>query len=392
MAGLYFHIPFCASRCIYCGFYSTLTPRAEKATTMDLYVDALCKEVVMEKKYIFDDKSDTTERLETIYFGGGTPSQLHACHIEKIFSCIEENYADRIVNYDDMEITFECNPDDVTSEFAENLKHLPINRISMGAQTFSDERLKFLRRRHKASDVKTAISRLRNAGIENISIDLMFGFPNESLDEWKLDIDKAIALDVEHLSAYSLMYEEGTPLYQLLLKGKAKDMDEELYRTMYDTLIDRLALANYEQYEISNFAKLTHTDISSFRSRHNSAYWANKRYLGIGASAHSYNLSTRRWNIDNMQEYINGITNNRPIYEMETIDADTHYDDMVTTALRTKSGIALTALPSPYKEHIAKASAPLISQGLLAITDNHLHLTRHGIYVSDFVMSELMYV
>lgn len=392
MAGLYFHIPFCASRCIYCGFYSTLTPRAEKATTMDLYVDALCKEVVMEKKYIFDDKSDAADRLETIYFGGGTPSQLNAFHIEKIFSCIAENYADRIANYDEMEITFECNPDDVTSEFAENLRHLPINRISMGAQTFSDERLKFLRRRHKAADVKTAISRLRNAGIENISIDLMFGFPNESLDEWKLDIDKAIALDVEHLSAYSLMYEEGTPLYQLLLKGKAKDMDEELYRTMYDTLIDRLALANYEQYEISNFAKLTHTDISSFRSRHNSAYWANKPYLGIGASAHSYNLSTRRWNIDNLQEYINGITNNRPIYEVETIDADTHYDDMVTTALRTKSGIDLTALPSPYKEHITKASAPLISQGLLAITDNHLHLTRNGIYVSDFVMSELMYV
>ena len=169
-------------------------------------------------------------------------------------------------------------------------------------------------------------------------------------------------------------------------------MDEELYRTMYDTLIDRLALANYEQYEISNFAKLAHTAVSPFRSRHNSAYWANKPYLGIGASAHSYNLSTRRWNIDNLQEYIDGITNNRPIYEVENIDANTHYDDMVTTALRTKNGIDLSTLPSPYKEHIAKASAPLVSQGLLAITDNHLHLTRHGIYVSDFVMSELMYV
>lgn len=392
MAGLYFHIPFCASRCIYCGFYSTITPHAEKANTMGLYVDALCKEAITEKNYLFGEYSNTAERIETIYFGGGTPSQLNAFHIEKIFSCIEENYADRIVNYDDMEITFECNPDDVTSEFAENLRHLPINRISMGAQTFSDERLKFLRRRHKAADVKTAISRLRNAGIENISIDLMFGFPNESLDEWKLDIDKAIALDVEHLSAYSLMYEEGTPLYQLLKKGLVKDMDEELYRSMYDSLIERLALANYEQYEISNFAKLTHSAASPFRSRHNSAYWSNKPYLGIGASAHSYNLSTRRWNVDNLQKYIDGITNNRPVYEVELIDANTHYDDIVTTALRTRSGIDLSALSSPYKEHIAKASAPLISQGLLAITDNHLHLTRNGIYVSDFVMSELMYV
>lgn len=392
MAGLYFHIPFCASRCIYCGFYSTITPHAEKANTMDLYVDALCKEAVTEKNYLFEEYSNTAERIETIYFGGGTPSQLQACHIEKIFRCIADNYADRMLNYSDMEISLECNPDDITPEFAENLRHLPINRISMGAQTFSDERLKFLRRRHKASDVRTAIERLRRVGIENISIDLMFGFPNETIEQWQLDIDKAIALNVEHISAYSLMYEEGTPLYQLLQKGLVKDMDEELYRSMYDSLIERLAIAKYEQYEISNFAKLTYSAASPFRSRHNSAYWSNKPYLGIGASAHSYNLSTRRWNIDNLQEYIDGITNNRPVYEVEPIDANTHYDDIVTTALRTRSGIDLSALSSPYKEHIAKASAPLVSQGLLAITNNHLHLTRNGIYVSDFVMSELMYV
>lgn len=392
MAGLYFHIPFCASRCIYCGFYSTITPHAEKANTMDLYVDALCKEAITEKNYLFGEYYNTAERIETIYFGGGTPSQLQACHIEKIFRCIADNYADRMLNYSDMEISLECNPDDITPEFAENLRHLPINRISMGAQTFSDERLKFLRRRHKASDVRTAIERLRRVGIENISIDLMFGFPNETIEQWQLDIDKAIALNVEHISAYSLMYEEGTPLYQLLQKGLVKDMDEELYRSMYDSLIERLAIAKYEQYEISNFAKLTYSAASPFRSRHNSAYWSNKPYLGIGASAHSYNLSTRRWNIDNLQEYIDSITNNRPVYEVEPIDANTHYDDIVTTALRTRSGIDLSALSSPYKEHIAKASAPLVSQGLLAITNNHLHLTRNGIYVSDFVMSELMYV
>lgn len=392
MAGLYFHIPFCASRCIYCGFYSTITPHAEKANTMDLYVDALCKEAITEKNYLFEEYSNTAERIETIYFGGGTPSQLQACHIEKIFGCIADNYADRMLNYSDMEISLECNPDDITPEFAENLRHLPINRISMGAQTFSDERLKFLRRRHKASDVRTAIERLRRVGIENISIDLMFGFPNETIEQWQRDIDKAIALNVEHISAYSLMYEEGTPLYQLLKKGLVKDMDEELYRSMYDTLIERLAIAKYEQYEISNFAKLTYSAASPFRSLHNSAYWSNKPYLGIGASAHSYNHSTRRWNIDNLQEYIDGITNNRPVYEVEPIDANTHYDDIVTTALRTRSGIDLSALSSPYKEHIAKASAPLVSQGLLAITNNHLHLTRNGIYVSDFVMSELMYV
>ena len=166
MAGLYIHIPFCASRCIYCGFYSTLTPRAEKAAAVDLYVDALCKEAATQRHYIFGEKSNPAERLETIYFGGGTPSQLHARHIEKIFRCIAENYADRMANYADMEITLECNPDDITPEYADNLRHLPINRISMGAQTFSDERLKFLRRRHKAADMQTAIDRLHHAGIE----------------------------------------------------------------------------------------------------------------------------------------------------------------------------------------------------------------------------------
>lgn len=388
MASLYIHIPFCASRCIYCGFYSTLTPKT-RTETIDRYVVAVCKELVEQKNFVFQDNNET---LETIYFGGGTPSQLAPQHIEKIFQTIEDNYSDKMEKLADMEISFECNPDDVTEEFAENMRHFPINRISMGAQTFSETRLNFLRRRHKANDVKMAIDRLHRADIHNISIDLMFGFPEETLQEWEDDIEKAIALNVEHLSAYSLMYEEGTPLYRLLEQGKVKDMDEELYRTMYDKLIDRLVAVHYEQYEISNFAKLINNGSSPYRSRHNSAYWANQSYIGVGASAHGYNHQQRRWNVDNLQKYMEGIENGTPIYEAESIDKPTHFNDTVTTALRTRKGIDLKNLEEPFKTHIIKASKLFIERGLLSLGNEHLHLTREGIYVSDAIMSELVWV
>lgn len=398
MAGLYIHVPFCASRCVYCGFYSILTPkpttRGKGKNIIDRYVDALCRELELRKEYIFNFNTNNEKdtKLQTIYFGGGTPSQLSFRHIEQIFKCIQTVYGNHITSFGDMEITFECNPDDITEEFANNLKHLPINRISMGAQTFSDERLKFLRRRHKANDVKTAISRLRNAGIRNISIDLMFGFPDETLEDWQEDVREALALSVEHISAYSLMYEEGTPLYRLLEEGKVKDMDDELYRTMYDALIDSLSAKGYEQYEISNFAKLTDGDTSAFRSKHNSSYWQNKPYLGIGASAHSYNLQTRQWNVSNLQKYIESIETGKLKQETEIIDADTHFNDLITTTLRTREGINISALSSQYKAHILHTAQPFIAQKLLVLDGNYLHFTRDGIYVSDNIMAELMYV
>ena len=205
----------------------------------------------------------SNETIETIYLGGGTPSQLNGSQLNQIFSAIRKNYT----LAENMEITMECNPDDVTGDFCETLKQLPINRISMGAQTFCNERLRFLHRRHNAGEVEEAVTRLRNIGIRNISIDLMFGFPEESLSQWMSDIRHAIQLDVEHISAYSLMYEEGTPLYHMLKQGKISEIDEETSRKMYETLIDQLTGAGYEHYEISNFAR------PGFRSRHNSSYW-----------------------------------------------------------------------------------------------------------------------
>lgn len=415
MSGLYIHIPFCASRCIYCGFYSTIPSKrkSESRSLEEQYVDALCHEMELRVEKNSDMAERETSGLSTIYLGGGTPSQLSFESLQKIFQTTEKLYHiglewdienNTCITATPIEITMECNPDDVTEEFAQSLRSLPINRISMGAQTFSDERLRFLHRRHTADEVGTAVERLRNANIKNISVDLMFGFPNETLEEWKDDIERLLALDIEHISAYSLMYEEGAPLYRLLQAGKVKEMDEELYRLMYDTLIDRLADAGYEQYEISNFAKLKHQSPKSnaqnsnakahspYRSQHNSSYWHNIPYVGLGASAHSYRNGKRSWNIADIKSYMNAIQEDRLPCEEETIDADTHYNDMIMTALRTYEGIELSTLSAKYRTYLTRHAMPLIQQGLLKEDNGWLHLTRNGIYVSDSVMSDLMKV
>ena len=415
MLGLYIHIPFCASRCIYCGFYSTVPAKKkdERLSVEERYVNAICHEMELRTEENSDMSGGRTSGLSTIYLGGGTPSQLSFESLQKIFQTIDKVYHiglewdienNTCTTATPIEVTMECNPDDITEEFAQNLRSLPINRISMGAQTFSDERLRFLHRRHTADEVETAVKRLRNANIGNISVDLMFGFPNETLEEWKEDIERLLALDIEHISAYSLMYEEGTPLYRLLQAGKVKDMDDELYRQMYDTLIDRLAEAGYEQYEISNFAKLKvqtskfkpqsskFKDKSPFRSQHNSSYWHNVPYIGIGASAHSYGNGKRSWNIADTKAYITAIEKDRLPCEEEIIDADTHYNDMIMTALRTCEGIELSMLSAEYRTYFMRLAKPLQEQGLLKEDDGWLHLTRDGIYVSDSVMSDLMKV
>ena len=415
MSGLYIHIPFCASRCIYCGFYSTVPAKKkdERLSVEERYVNAICHEMELRAEKNSDCSSGEKSDLSTIYLGGGTPSQLSFESLQKIFQTIDNVYHiglkwdtenNTCTTATPIEVTMECNPDDITEEFAQNLRSLPINRISMGAQTFSDERLRFLHRRHTADEVETAVKRLRNANIENISVDLMFGFPNETLEEWKEDIERLLALDIEHISAYSLMYEEGTPLYRLLQAGKVKDMDDELYRQMYDTLIDRLAEAGYEQYEISNFAKLKVQTSkfkvqssmfnvqSPYRSQHNSSYWHNVPYIGIGASAHSYGNGKRSWNIADTKAYITAIEEDRLPCEEEIIDADTHYNDMIMTALRTCEGIDLSTLSAEYQTYLMHLAKPLQQQGLLIEDNGWLHLTRDGIYVSDSVMSDLMKV
>lgn len=385
MAGLYIHIPFCKSRCIYCGFYSTTSLQLQ-----DRYVEALCREMEMRSKDGKKQRNDgERERISTIYLGGGTPSLLSEANLHRLFDAIGNTFS----LADLEETTIECNPDDITEDYASMLSRLPVNRVSMGAQTFSDDRLHFLHRRHTAEEVGRAVERLRNVGIENISIDLMFGFPGETLDDWQQDINAALCLDVEHISAYCLMYEEGTPLYRMA--NTLKPIDDETERLMYDTLIDRLSRADYEHYEISNFARVRKSHDakrSSLRSLHNSNYWNSTPYIGLGAAAHSFDIVSRQWNISNIHTYIESIEQGIVPCEREIIDADTRYNDLITTALRTREGIILSSLKEKYRHYLLDNAKSAIERGLLTIDDDRIHLTRQGLFVSDDVMSDLVWV
>lgn len=316
--------------------------------------------------------------FKTLYLGGGTPSVLSHDNLRRLL--------ETFVPLATSEVTIECNPDDMSEELAQLLVECGVNRVSMGVQTFSDERLRFLRRRHDSSQIRPAVEVLRKAGIGNISIDLMFGFPGETMAEWHKDFEKALTLGVEHISAYSLMYEDGTPLTRMLEAGTVSALDDETCRSMYYALIDRLAAAGYEQYEISNFCK------PGFRSRHNSDYWKpwSEYYLGLGAGAHSYDGVTRSWNVCDVEKYIVG----QESKDCEVLDDDMRYNDLITTALRTREGIDLNIvkdyLGEEYSSYLAQSARKEIENGRLAIEGSRISLTRQGLYVSNDVMSELI--
>ncbi|MBR7043495.1 MAG: radical SAM family heme chaperone HemW, partial [Prevotella sp.] len=329
----------------------------------------------------------------SVYLGGGTPSVLTEEQLCRIFESIERNYIyNNVYSLPSLqsgggpEITLECNPDDVTDEFCATLRQLPVNRISMGAQTFDDARLKFLRRRHSSRQIAEAVNKLRHAGIENISIDLMFGFPGETLEDWEKDIERALRLNVEHISAYALMYEEETALFELWKSGKIAKIDEELMRKMYYRLIDRLENAGFEHYEISNFAK------RGFRSRHNSSYWNETPYVGLGAAAHSYDGKTRSWNASDIEAYIAAIERGELPSESEEIDIDTRYNDLITSALRTREGIHLPSLSEKHRKYLLENAQNALRNGFLAIDGDRIHLTRNALFISDSILSDLILV
>ncbi len=373
MAGLYLHIPFCKSRCIYCSFYSTVEEKL-----IPQYVDALRKEMKLRPSpYIFN----------TIYLGGGTPSRLSIPLLKKIFQGIMSTYT----IHEDAEITLECNPDDITEDFAQALRDLPVNRVSMGVQTFDNQRLAFLHRRHTAEQVREAVTRLRVAGIHNISVDLIYGFPEETVEEWKEDIQQALQLNVEHISAYCLSVEEGTTLYQLVEQGKTRPADEESCVAMYFLLIDILKKAGFEHYEISNFSK------PGFKSRHNSCYWDGSPYCGLGAAAHSYDIQTRQWNVSDIKTYIRQVNEGTiPVEEREVIDISTRYNDYVMTSLRTCEGIDVRYIsqqfPQQYLRYLEQQSVRHLEHRFLEAHDNHLRLTKDALFISDSIISDLMFV
>ena len=375
MAGIYLHIPFCKRRCIYCDFFSTT--QSEKK---DTYVNALCKELILRKDYL------SQEIIETIYIGGGTPSQLERKDFEKIFSTIFATYTVT----PDAEITVEANPDDLTDEYLQSLKGLPFNRLSMGIQTFNDETLKILHRRHTAQQAIDAFSRCRKYGFNNISIDLIYGLPGETMEGWKRDLQQALALHPEHISAYHLIYEEGTALWKLREQHKVEEVDEDLSVSFFSQLIHTLKQGGYVHYEISNFC------LPGYHSKHNSSYWQGKKYLGCGPSAHSYNLESRQWNIASLEQYINGINNQEDVSEIEELDLYTRYNERVITNIRTCWGMPLNEMKKEFGEFLynycLRMAQPHLKQGTLEIKDDVLKLTEEGIFTSDGIMSDLLWV
>ena len=375
MAGIYLHIPFCKRRCIYCNFFSTT-----QGGQTDRYIEALCSELEQRKEYL------EGEDIETIYLGGGTPSQLQEKHFEQIFSTLYIYYPVR----PDAEITLEANPDDLNKEYVTMLRHFPFNRLSMGIQTFNDTTLRLLHRRHTAQQAIDAFERCRQAGFANISIDLMYGLPGETLASWKADLEQAIALHPEHISAYHLIYEEGTPLWKLREEHRVSEIDEDLSVSLFSELIHTLKTAGYEHYEISNFC------LPGKHSRHNSSYWIGKKYLGCGASAHSYNGISRQWNIASLEKYMTGIEHRKPDYEIEELDLYTRYNDFVITSLRTQWGMSLTKLKTDFGEKLydycIQLATPHLQQHTLQQANGLLKFTEQGIFISDGIMSDLLWV
>ncbi len=377
MAGVYVHIPFCASRCLYCDFFST-TESAKKES----YVDALLQEMLCRK-----EEMSAAQRVETIYIGGGTPSQLSIDNLKRLFDGIYSIYD---VN-ENAEVTIECNPEDVTASYAAGLTTLPVNRVSMGLQTFDNNRLRFLRRRHTNEKSLESVYLLKEKGYKNISIDLMFGFPEETPQMWSDDIDKALGLGVPHISAYSLMYEEGTPLTRLKDSGKINVVDDETMLSMYTLLINKMEDAGYEHYELSNFC------LKGMESRHNMSYWTGKSYIGLGAGAHSYDGVHRRWNITSLDKYIEGVHDGSVYWESETLSATDHFNEYIMTRLRTKKGIDIDYLhSSESKDIMTKEFERLLdlhlSAGNLVEENGRLRLSRKGLYISDSVMSDLFLI
>lgn len=375
MAGIYLHIPFCKRRCIYCDFFST-TKNDKKNT----YVQALSKELELRKDYL------DGEIIDTIYFGGGTPSQLEEKDFIQLFETIYKIYT---VN-PEAEITIEANPDDLTPEYIAMLRTLPFNRLSMGIQTFKEDTLRLLHRRHTAAQAQQAYQHCREAGFQNISIDLMYGLPGETLEDWQKDLQTALQMHPEHISAYHLIYEEGTPLWNLKEAHQVEETDEDLSVSLFKELIHTLKSNGYEHYEISNFCR------PGFHSRHNSSYWTGKKYLGCGPSAHSYDGTSRQWNVASLSQYIQGIQEGTPYQEKEELDLYTRYNDFIITRLRTVYGIPTHILKETFGEtlfdYCMRMASPHLKQGFLTLDNHVMKLTEKGIFISDGIMSDLLWV
>jgi len=374
MAGIYIHIPFCKKACHYCDFHFSTSPQYK-----DQMLNALRSEIILRKNYL--DK----EKIETIYFGGGTPSLLNADELQILLGQITDNFEVS----SNAEITLEANPDDLNPQYVREIKDTLINRFSIGVQSFYEEDLKWMNRAHTASEAQSAIKRVQDAGFENITTDLIYGFPLLTNEKWEFNIQQLIEYQVPHISSYSITVEPKTALATFIKKGTQANMDEGQSANQFLMLIDQLAESGFEHYEISNFSK------PGMHSRHNSNYWDGVNYLGIGPSAHSFNGESRQWNISNNSKYIDGIELKKVPAETELLSTENKINEYIMTSLRTSKGMNLQSIVekfgSDYSNEIYNGLEPFLEKEWIYINEQLVTLSREGKLFADHIASELFF-
>lgn len=371
MAGIYLHIPFCKQACYYCDFHFSTS--LQYKTEM---LEAMKHEISSQKSYL--DK----ERIDTIYFGGGTPSLLQS---EEINYLLDELFRNHEVE-NNAEITLEANPDDLNPARIKQLRQTPVNRLSIGIQSFFDDDLKWMNRAHRSIEAENAVKRAQDAGLDNITIDLIYGYPLLTDLKWQHNISQAFALQVPHISAYSMTIEPQTALASFIRKGKQPAMNEEQSARQFLSLMDAMESRGYEHYEISNFC------IPNRYSKHNSNYWKGVKYLGIGPSAHSYNGHSRQWNIANNAKYMQYVMQNQIAFEIENLSDTDKVNEYVMTSLRTMWGLNLNKLALLHEraaDDIKDAASEFISKGWLYHINETLTLTKSGKLYADHIAAEL---
>jgi oxygen-independent coproporphyrinogen-3 oxidase len=374
MANIYVHIPFCKSKCSYCDFYSIANNNL-----IDNYISALCKEIEVRKNSIKD------EFIETIYFGGGTPSLLSITNIEAVLNVIHKNY--NIVSTP--EISFEANPESLNKKYLKDLYKLNINRLSIGIQSLNPEVLKMMNRKHSVDTAIKSVYDSVELGFNNVSVDLIYGIPNMSIAEWERMINSTLSLPITHLSAYHLSIEEGTLLHKKLKKGNFDVISDNDSFEQYKLLIKLSSDLGFLQYEISNFAKF------GYESRHNSSYWNGSKYIGFGPSAHSFYQNKRFWNVSNVREYISQISNDEYFPEFEKLSIIDKINETIMLSLRTVKGLDLSKFrdnfgESRYKDILDKIK--YINPKSYAMRDSYLQLTPTGMFISDKVIEILFFI
>jgi len=373
MAGIYIHIPFCKKLCFYCDFYHIISP-----VDNSVFVDALLKEASLRKNYLGN------ETISTIYIGGGTPSVFSIKELGTIL-----NHIYKLFRVDeDCEITIELNPDDVKPVYLNGLKNHNINRVSLGIQSWRDSDLKMLNRRHDSAQAVIALKETLNGGFENVTIDLIYGIPGMSLQEWVSNLDFSFSFNIQHLSAYHLTFEPGTVFGKMLKKGVISEIDEDDSTAQFNILIEKAESAGFIHYEISNFGK------PGCFSVHNSNYWKQISYLGLGPSAHSFNGYSRQWNIRDLKGYIKSLNIGKSFFESEELDSKTRFNEYIMTSLRTMWGIDLEYIEKMFEkegyDYVVNLAGKFREYGLMKQDKKTLVLTNQGKMISDNIISEFM--